>query len=80
MACSAGAACHSLDPSCGAGESQDKMSDVLVAMGVGESFGLGTLRISCGRHTTAADMDNAVLHISEAVGFMMRAAAAQPQK
>ncbi|CAM9215244.1 unnamed protein product, partial [Hapterophycus canaliculatus] len=50
VAASAGSACH-------AGEA--KMSGVLQAMGVDETTGFGTLRLSVGRHTTPAEVDRA---------------------
>jgi cysteine desulfurase len=43
------------------------MSDVLLAMGVPEEFGLGTLRLSLGRHTTESDVDTAAKHIIAAI-------------
>jgi cysteine sulfinate desulfinase/cysteine desulfurase-like protein len=46
---------------------QVKMSDVLLAMGVPEEFGLGTLRLSLGRHTTESDVDTAAKHIIGAI-------------
>ncbi|KAF5837520.1 pyridoxal phosphate-dependent transferase [Dunaliella salina] len=51
LAASAGAACHS---SGGAG-----ISGVLKAIGVPVDFAMGTLRLSCGRHTTVEDVDAA---------------------
>lgn len=63
MACSAGSACHAHDAAV-------KMSDVLVAMGVTEEYGFGTLRLSFGRHTTLAEIDAAVEHIHHAVTAM----------
>eukprot|EP00983_Pelagomonas_calceolata_P056326 1144545-Pelagomonas_calceolata.AAC.11 len=66
---SAGAACHS---SGGA-----DISGVLKAIGVPTDFAMGTLRLSCGRHTTVEDIDAAAelilkeaaaqgIHVSEA--------------
>ena len=61
VAASAGAACHSTGGS---------ISSVLVAMKVPESFARGTLRLSVGPATTAADID-------EASEIIARAARAQ---
>uniref|UniRef100_A0A7S3VH55 Aminotransferase class V domain-containing protein n=1 Tax=Dunaliella tertiolecta TaxID=3047 RepID=A0A7S3VH55_DUNTE len=69
LAASAGAACHS---SGGA-----DISGVLKAIGVPTDFAMGTLRLSCGRHTTVEDIDAAAelilkeaaaqgIHVSEA--------------
>jgi cysteine sulfinate desulfinase/cysteine desulfurase-like protein len=58
VACSAGSACHSGSTS---------MSPVLSAMGVPPVFGLGTLRLSWGRHTTGTEIDDAVRAIAEEV-------------
>ncbi len=68
MACSAGSACHSA-PIIGASPETPHyvLSEVLQAMSVKEEFGLGTLRISLGRHTTADDIDKAVPIIVNAV-------------
>jgi cysteine sulfinate desulfinase/cysteine desulfurase-like protein len=44
-----------------------KMSDVLLAMGVPEEFGFGTLRLSLGRHSTEQDVDTAAAHIIAAI-------------
>jgi len=58
LAASAGAACHS---------SHASISSVLVAMAVPPEFGVGTLRLSTGRHTTLHDVDTAAhLIIAEA--------------
>jgi cysteine desulfurase len=43
------------------------MSDVLLAMGVPEEFGCGTLRLSLGRHSTEQDVDTAAAHIVAAI-------------
>ncbi|CAM9278016.1 unnamed protein product [Chrysoparadoxa australica] len=51
VAASAGSACHSS----GAGQ----LSPVLKAMGVQQEVGLGTIRFSVGRHTTAAEVETA---------------------
>ncbi|GAB4817205.1 hypothetical protein N2152v2_004251 [Parachlorella kessleri] len=52
LAASAGAACHS--------HGGPSISAVLAAMQVPEEFAVGTLRLSCGRHTTAAEVNRAV--------------------
>ena len=39
-------------------------------MGVEETFGLGTLRLSCGRHSTAEEMDRAAQEIYRVVSEM----------
>ena len=48
------------------------MSDVLQAMGVEEKFGLGTLRLSCGRHSTLEEMDRAAVEIHRVVTNMWK--------
>lgn len=53
LACSAGSACHGSSAGI-------TMSGVLQAMNVPLSYGLGTLRISFGRHTTLEDVDQMV--------------------
>ena len=52
LAASAGAACHSSD--------KYSISSVLLAMNLDESLARGTLRLSVGRHTTEADVNQAV--------------------
>jgi len=58
VAASAGAACHS---------DMVEVSGVLKAMGVPLNWAKGTLRLTTGRRTTEADVDNAVEFICEAV-------------
>ena len=51
VACSAGSACHT-------GHTVlNVMSPVLAAMRVPAEYGLGTFRLSCGRHTTEEEID-----------------------
>jgi cysteine desulfurase len=50
VAASAGSACHAHDV---------RLSPVLQAMGVSPEWGMGTLRLSLGRYTTAADIETA---------------------
>jgi cysteine desulfurase len=57
VAASAGSACHSGD---------HQPSPVLTAMGVPADRGLGALRLSLGRWTTAEQIDQAVRHIVKA--------------
>jgi len=58
LAASAGAACHT---------SHAAISSVLRAMDVPAEYGIGTLRLSTGRHTTMAEVDRAAdLIIAEA--------------
>ena len=65
VACSAGSACHT-------GHAVlDVLSPVLSAMSVPKEFGLGTLRLSVGRHTTMSEIDRAVMHISKRVKDLM---------
>ena len=58
LAASAGAACHSAD--CHGADGPPTISSVLSAMGVPTEFAVGTLRLSVGRHSTQADVDEAV--------------------
>jgi cysteine desulfurase len=58
VAASAGSACHSQEV---------RLSPVLRAMGIGLDWGMGTLRLSLGRYTTADEIDRACCLISEAV-------------
>lgn len=60
LLCSAGAACH--------GSGGGRLSAVLSAMGVELSAGLGTLRLSLGRFSTAEDVDRAVVRLLAATG------------
>ena len=60
VACSAGSACHTT-------AKVGVMSPVLQAMGTDIEYGRGTLRLSLGRHTTAADIEVSVGHIVKAV-------------
>lgn len=72
VAASAGAACHS-------GEAAVAISGVLAAMGVEVPWAVGTLRLSVGRHTTAAEVDEAVEHlVAAAVVGGVRAAPGGP--
>ncbi len=59
VAASAGAACH---------DSSLEISPVLRALGLGPEWGRGTLRLSTGRMTTAAEIDLAADEIIQAVG------------
>eukprot|EP00887_Chlorella_sp_A99_P007572 scaffold28.g7572.t1 len=59
LAVSAGAACHS--------DGGPAVSAVLVAMGLPQELGVGTLRLSTGRHTTQEDVRRAAELILEAV-------------
>ncbi len=58
LAASAGAACHS---------GRVDMGHVLTAMGVKPDWGMGTIRFSTGRYTTAEEIDLAIGMITEAV-------------
>ncbi|MBP6976791.1 MAG: selenide, water dikinase SelD [Lentimicrobiaceae bacterium] len=58
IAASAGAACHA---------DGQTVSSVLQAMRVPEEYALGTVRLSVGKYTTAAEIDRAVEIISEKV-------------
>lgn len=60
VALSAGSACHS-------GHGVETMSAVLTAMQMPPEYGLGTLRVSLGRHTTAEEVDRAVAAIASTV-------------
>jgi cysteine desulfurase len=60
IACSAGSACHAAPAGGHVSSVHYAMSDVLQAMSVDKDFGLGTLRLSLGRHTSADDIDKAV--------------------
>ena len=67
VALSAGSACH-------AGASS--MSAVLRAMGMDEDFGLGTLRLTCGRHTTAEEIDAAAALLVDKIAELLPAGGA----
>ena len=67
---SAGSACH--------GDSTT-ISYVLEAMGVPEDFAVGTLRISCGRHTTLREVERAAACIVKAVRWWRAAGAEEKQ-
>ena len=58
VAASAGAACHA---------DQVEVSHVLAAMEVPPDYAMGTLRLTVGRFTTAAEIDRAVAEISSTV-------------
>jgi cysteine desulfurase len=58
IAASAGAACHSGDID---------ISTVLTAMKVPIEYAMGTIRLSTGRMTTEAEVDNAISWITDAV-------------
>ena len=63
VAAAAGAACHS---------DKVEVSQVLKAMEVPLEWAKGTLRLTTGRMTTAADIDEAVQVISDAVNKLSR--------
>jgi cysteine desulfurase len=58
VAASAGSACHA---------QSIRLSPVLRAMGVTPEWGMGTLRLSLGRYTTADEVDKAVRAIVSGV-------------
>lgn len=58
VACSAGSACHSND---------HQLSPVLKAMNIDPIWGLGTLRLSWGRHTTEDEIEKAITYIAKEV-------------
>jgi len=62
VACSAGSACHS---------NAQAMSSVLTAMGVPLEYGMGTLRLSWGRHTTENEIDRAVDSIVQCINHIL---------
>lgn len=68
VACSVGSACHSE----GAGA---RLSPVLAAMGVPLEFGLGTLRLSFGRHSTVEEIEMASEIIASTVKALSASAA-----
>jgi cysteine desulfurase len=61
LAISAGAACHS---------GKVRVSHVLQALQVPEEWALGTLRLSTGRMTTEAEIDQAILILVETIGLL----------
>ena len=67
VACSAGSACHIIFHGDG-----KTFSPVLRAMNVPPEYGLGTLRLSLGRHTTKEDVDQAAAHIITAVQSLLK--------
>ena len=67
VAASAGAACHS---------DQVEVSHVLTAMRVPTEYAMGTLRLTVGRFTTEDEIDRAVAEITQVVGSMAAAVAA----
>ena len=62
VACSQGSACHS---------DSDKISIVLAAMHVPSEYGVGTLRLSLGRHSTIEDIDRTIICIKEAIDALL---------
>jgi cysteine desulfurase len=64
VAATTGAACHS-------GSSEPSMS--LKAIGAPLAIGVGAVRLSLGRHTTEADIDEAARQLAEAAGALSRA-------
>jgi len=58
VACSAGSACHS---------DVHELSSVLKAMNIDPIWGLGTLRLSWGRHTTEEEIEKAITSIAKEV-------------
>lgn len=58
VACSAGSACHS---------NEQRLSSVLKAMNIDPVWGLGTLRLSWGRHTTEDEIEKAIVFIAKEV-------------
>jgi len=66
VACSAGSACHVVDFAA----DDRKLSPVLAAMKVDPEYGLGTLRLSLGRHTCKEDIDLSVQHIIAALASL----------
>jgi cysteine sulfinate desulfinase/cysteine desulfurase-like protein len=68
VALSAGSACHT-QPATGSssqgGPGGVVLSPVLQAMGVPVEWGVGSLRLSVGRHTSLADVDKACRAIAE---------------
>lgn len=55
VAASTGSACHS---------GRVTLSPVLAAMGIAEQVGMGAIRFSLGRHTTADEIDTVVAKLS----------------
>ena len=66
--------CASAASACASGAMEP--SHVLAAMGVDRRCGRGSLRLTLGRTTTAADVDRAIAAISAAVATLPRATAA----
>jgi cysteine desulfurase len=65
VAASTGSACHA---------GAHRLSPVLEAMGVSEEVGLGALRFSLGRMTTAAEIDQVVSGLSKVIDELARTA------
>jgi len=74
VACSAGSACHVVDLAADA-DKDLTLSPVLAAMKVDPQYGLGTLRLSLGRHTCKEDVDQTAEHIIAAVSALKLGAA-----
>ena len=72
VAASAGAACHS-------GEAAASVSAVLRAMAVPEEYAIGTLRLSVGRHTCPADVENGAALVVDAARAQREEIAALPE-
>jgi len=68
VACSSGSACHAA--------ADGQLSAVLAAMKVDPAYGLGTLRLSLGRHTCKGDIDQAAKHIVAALSSLKSGAVA----
>jgi cysteine desulfurase NifS/selenium donor protein len=71
LAVSAGAACHS---------GRVDMGHVLTAMGVSPEWGMGTIRLSTGRYTTAEEIDQATEMIVSAVNRLQGETACPAEK
>lgn len=69
VAASAGAACHA---------DQIDLSHVLEAMQVPIDYAMGTVRFSVGRHTTEAEIDQAVQVLTGALGRLLPQATPEP--
>ena len=67
VAASAGAACHS---------DQVELSHVLKAMRVPTEYAMGTLRLTAGRYTTEAEIDQAITEITNVVASLSQVHAA----
>jgi len=70
VAASAGAACHA---------DRTEISHVLAAMGVPEAWAAGTLRLTVGRMTTAAEVDAAAAVIAREVAALRDGASRRPE-